>query len=207
VIIPRASRRRRPKILSSLGNYPRTLATTRSLYTATPCGRAPRGGRTPFNITTPRYDGRTTRGVLGFPQVSYTGTRPHACPHGKQTPVVGFPEDYLPWPFAACRPAQPARRAFRQCRKMMDYTLQGPLPQHRGADAPLICSLASFIHWLHGGSSPPFFVSWHTALGRQVVAETHPCLRRFCTDLLHRVRRKQRTSDSDSGPEKSAGRE
>lgn len=52
-------------------------------------------GETPFNITTPRYDAYH-RGVLGFPQVIYTGTVRSLPARSKQR-RGGFPEDYLPW--------------------------------------------------------------------------------------------------------------
>ena len=52
-------------------------------------------GETPFNITTPRYDGYY-RGILGFPQVIYTGIAKALPPRAKRV-RGGFPEDYLPW--------------------------------------------------------------------------------------------------------------
>ena len=52
-------------------------------------------GETPFNITSPRYDAYY-RGILGFPQVVYTGTA-KAFPERSRNRRGGFPEDYLPW--------------------------------------------------------------------------------------------------------------
>ncbi len=52
-------------------------------------------GETPFNITTPRYEAYY-RGILGFPQVVYTGTA-KALPQRSRQRRGGFPEDYLPW--------------------------------------------------------------------------------------------------------------
>jgi phycobilisome rod-core linker protein len=50
-------------------------------------------GETPFNITSPRYDAYY-RGILGFPQVVYTGTA-KAFPERSRQRRGGFPEDYL----------------------------------------------------------------------------------------------------------------
>ena len=52
-------------------------------------------GETPFNITTPRYDAYY-RGILGFPQVVYTG-KAKAYPERARRRRGGFPQDYLPW--------------------------------------------------------------------------------------------------------------
>jgi len=52
-------------------------------------------GETPFNLTSPRYDSYY-RGILGFPQIVYTGTA-KAFPVRAQQRRGGFPEDYLPW--------------------------------------------------------------------------------------------------------------
>jgi phycobilisome rod-core linker protein len=52
-------------------------------------------GETPFNITSPRYEAYY-RGILGFPQVVYTGTA-RAIPERSRQRRGGFPEDYLPW--------------------------------------------------------------------------------------------------------------
>ena len=52
-------------------------------------------GETPFNITSPRYDAYY-RGILGFPQIVYTGTA-KAFPQRAVQRRGGFPEDYLPW--------------------------------------------------------------------------------------------------------------
>ncbi|MFM7285456.1 MAG: phycobilisome rod-core linker polypeptide [Cyanobium sp.] len=50
-------------------------------------------GETPFNITSPRYDAYY-RGILGFPQVVYTGTA-KAFPERSRQRRGGYPEDYL----------------------------------------------------------------------------------------------------------------
>jgi phycobilisome rod-core linker protein len=52
-------------------------------------------GETPFNITSPRYDAYY-RGILGFPQVVYTGTA-KTIPERSRQRRGGFVEDYLPW--------------------------------------------------------------------------------------------------------------
>mgnify|MGYP003859475263 FL=1 len=52
-------------------------------------------GETPFNITTPRYEAYY-RGILGFPQLVYTGTA-KTIPARSGQRRGGFPEDYLPW--------------------------------------------------------------------------------------------------------------
>jgi phycobilisome rod-core linker protein len=52
-------------------------------------------GETPFNITSPRYDAYY-RGILGFPQIVYTGTA-KAFPARAQQRRGGYPEDYLDW--------------------------------------------------------------------------------------------------------------
>ena len=52
-------------------------------------------GETPFNLTSPRYD-EYYRGILGFPQIVYTGTA-RSFPQRVQQRRGGFPEDYLPW--------------------------------------------------------------------------------------------------------------
>lgn len=52
-------------------------------------------GETPFNITTPRYDAYY-RGILGFPQIVYTGTS-RSFPERAQQRRGGYPQDYLPW--------------------------------------------------------------------------------------------------------------
>jgi phycobilisome rod-core linker protein len=51
-------------------------------------------GETPFNITSPRYDAYY-RGILGFPQVVYTGGAAKAFPERSRQRRGGFPEDYL----------------------------------------------------------------------------------------------------------------
>ena len=52
-------------------------------------------GETPFNITSPRYEAYH-RGVLGFPQIIYTGST-RSLPARARQRRGGFPEDYLPW--------------------------------------------------------------------------------------------------------------
>jgi len=52
-------------------------------------------GETPFNLTSPRYDAYY-RGILGFPQIVYTGTT-RKFPERAQQRRGGFPADYLPW--------------------------------------------------------------------------------------------------------------
>lgn len=52
-------------------------------------------GETPFNITSPRYDAYH-RGILGFPQIIYTGSA-RTLPERSRQRRGGFPEDYLPW--------------------------------------------------------------------------------------------------------------
>ena len=52
-------------------------------------------GETPFNITSPRYDAYH-RGILGFPQIVFTGSA-RTLPERSRQRRGGFPEDYLPW--------------------------------------------------------------------------------------------------------------
>jgi phycobilisome rod-core linker protein len=52
-------------------------------------------GETPFNLTSPRYDAYY-RGILGFPQIVFTGTA-KAFPARAQQRRGGYPEDYLAW--------------------------------------------------------------------------------------------------------------
>jgi phycobilisome rod-core linker protein len=52
-------------------------------------------GETPFNITSPRYDAYY-RGILGFPQLIYTGVVKSYPARAKQR-RGGYPEDYLDW--------------------------------------------------------------------------------------------------------------
>ena len=52
-------------------------------------------GETPFNITSPRYDAYY-RGILGFPQIIFTGSA-RSYPERARQRRGGFPEDYLPW--------------------------------------------------------------------------------------------------------------
>jgi phycobilisome rod-core linker protein len=52
-------------------------------------------GETPFNITSPRYEAYY-RGILGFPQIVYTGTaKPLPVSAGQRR--GGYPQDYLSW--------------------------------------------------------------------------------------------------------------
>ncbi|MEA5417326.1 phycobilisome rod-core linker polypeptide [Synechococcus sp. BA-132 BA5] len=52
-------------------------------------------GETPFNLTSPRYESYY-RGILGFPQIVYTG-KTRSFPERAQQRRGGFPQDYLPW--------------------------------------------------------------------------------------------------------------
>ena len=52
-------------------------------------------GETPFNLTSPRYEAYY-RGILGFPQIVYTGTARTLPERARQT-RGGYPQDYLPW--------------------------------------------------------------------------------------------------------------
>jgi phycobilisome rod-core linker protein len=52
-------------------------------------------GETPFNITSPRYESYY-RGILGFPQIVYTGTA-RKLPERSLQRRGGFPQDYMPW--------------------------------------------------------------------------------------------------------------
>jgi phycobilisome rod-core linker protein len=52
-------------------------------------------GETPFNITSPRYDAYY-RGILGFPQIVYTGTA-RSLPARAAQRRGGYPEDYMAW--------------------------------------------------------------------------------------------------------------
>ena len=52
-------------------------------------------GETPFNITSPRYESYY-RGILGFPQIVYTGTA-RRIPERSLQRRGGFPQDYMPW--------------------------------------------------------------------------------------------------------------
>ena len=68
-------------------------------------------GETPFNITTPRYD-EYYRGILGFPQLVFTGTA-KALPARAKRVRGGSPSDYLPWVrgLASARGASPSGSA------------------------------------------------------------------------------------------------
>ena len=52
-------------------------------------------GETPFNLTSPRYDAYY-RGILGFPQIIYTGVA-RSFPERAQQRRGGYPQDYLDW--------------------------------------------------------------------------------------------------------------
>ncbi len=52
-------------------------------------------GETPFNITSPRYD-EYYRGILGFPQIVYTGTA-KSLPARAKRRRGGYIEDYTDW--------------------------------------------------------------------------------------------------------------
>ena len=52
-------------------------------------------GETPFNITTPRYD-EYYRGILGFPQIIFTGPT-KSIPARSKIKRGGAPKDYLSW--------------------------------------------------------------------------------------------------------------
>jgi phycobilisome rod-core linker protein len=52
-------------------------------------------GETPFNITSPRYDAYY-RGILGFPQIVFTGTA-RTFPERVTQRRGGYPQDYLGW--------------------------------------------------------------------------------------------------------------
>ncbi len=53
-------------------------------------------GDTPFNITTPRYD-EYYRGILGFPQIVFTGGPAKKVPSRAKVRKGGSPQDYLAW--------------------------------------------------------------------------------------------------------------
>ena len=52
-------------------------------------------GETPFNITSPRYESYY-RGILGFPQIVYTGTA-RRIPERSLQRRGGYPQDYMSW--------------------------------------------------------------------------------------------------------------
>ena len=52
-------------------------------------------GDTPFNITTPRYD-EYYRGILGFPQIVFTGPV-KTIPARAKIKRGGSPSDYMAW--------------------------------------------------------------------------------------------------------------
>ena len=53
-------------------------------------------GDTPFNITTPRYD-EYYRGILGFPQIVFTGGPAKKVPARAKIRKGGSPQDYMAW--------------------------------------------------------------------------------------------------------------
>ena len=53
-------------------------------------------GETPFNITTPRYD-EYYRGILGFPQLIFTGGPAKKLPERAKIKKGGSPQDYVAW--------------------------------------------------------------------------------------------------------------
>ena len=53
-------------------------------------------GDTPFNITTPRYD-EYYRGILGFPQIVFSGGPAKQVPARAKIKKGGSPSDYLAW--------------------------------------------------------------------------------------------------------------
>ena len=53
-------------------------------------------GDTPFNITTPRYD-EYYRGILGFPQLIFTGGPAKKLPERAKIRKGGSPQDYMAW--------------------------------------------------------------------------------------------------------------
>ena len=53
-------------------------------------------GETPFNITTPRYD-EYYRGILGFPQIMYTGGAAKRVPARAKIKKGGSPADFMDW--------------------------------------------------------------------------------------------------------------
>ena len=70
-------------------------------------------GDTPFNITSPRYD-EYYRGILGFPQIIYTGSaKSKSIPARGKIKRGGSPADYLPWvqSLAGARGAGPSGSA------------------------------------------------------------------------------------------------
>jgi len=77
-------------------------------------------GETPFNITSPRY-GSYYRGILGFPQIVFTG-RPSTLPERARQRRGGFPEDYLPW----VRSLPALRRSPILGNSSMDYLSKVP---------------------------------------------------------------------------------
>ena len=78
-------------------------------------------GETPFNITSPRYD-EYYRGILGFPQIVYSGGPAKKVPARAKRMRGGFPQDYLPWvaEMANARAAAPGTNAD------MDYMSKVP---------------------------------------------------------------------------------
>lgn len=79
-------------------------------------------GETPFNITSPRYDAYY-RGILGFPQIVFTGTA-RAFPERAQQRRGGYPEDYLAWVRAL--PAMRSSGGVATGNTGMDYLAKVP---------------------------------------------------------------------------------
>jgi len=186
------------QILSSQETSRKLWATTRSLP-RNRVGRVPRGGETPFNITTPRFYDAYHRGVLGLPQVIYTGTV-RSLPHGKATPWW-LPRDYLALGSQACalRTGRGGLRQLRHC----DFTPSKVAYRRFGGMDASFCSLSQFHHWLHGGSFTTPFLCPDTGLA-SVVADA-PCPPAVCTDLLQQSEEEVRElGDSDSGPDIAA---
>jgi phycobilisome rod-core linker protein len=79
-------------------------------------------GETPFNITSPRYEAYY-RGILGFPQIVYTGTA-RSFPARVAQRRGGYPEDYLPW--VRTLPAMRTRAGAAAGNTGMDYLSKVP---------------------------------------------------------------------------------
>lgn len=77
-------------------------------------------GETPFNITSPRYD-EYYRGILGFPQIVYTGTAKSIPARAKQR-RGGYVQDYTDW----VRSMPAARGASPRGNSDMDYLSKVP---------------------------------------------------------------------------------
>ena len=77
-------------------------------------------GETPFNIATPRYDAYY-RGILGFPQIVFTGTA-KALPARAKLKRGGAPADYMGWVAGIAN----ARAASPNSSPDMDYMSKVP---------------------------------------------------------------------------------